>query len=174
MQHTRNLWLTLLAFIAGQCLVVAPARALDTPRILRPVVGAVENVGLHDADLIVKARIDTGAGLASINAEIVEIKHVGDKDRAVFRIIDKDGKSRTLERNIVEWVDIKNKGSDGSVRRAVVRMDFCLGGKLVDARANLASRGNFKYPILIGRNVLKTGNYMVDPTHTYISTPDCK
>ena len=160
--------------IAWLPLAAIPAYATGTQDTSRPVVGSVENVSLHDADLVVKARIDTGAGLSSINAEILEIKHEDKGDRAIFRILDKDGKSRTLERAIVEWIDIKNKGSDGAVRRAVVRMDFCLGGKLIDARANLADRGNFKYPVLIGRNVLKVGKFMVDPTQTYISTPACR
>ena len=42
------------------------------------MIGWIEYVALEDANIVVKARIDTGAGLASINAEIVEVKKSND------------------------------------------------------------------------------------------------
>lgn len=142
----------------------------------RPVIGEVENVGLDEADTVLKARIDTGAGLASINAQIVEIKHGnGDAaERVVFRVVNKDGKSKTLERPVVKWINIKKKGDAGAIRRPVVKLDFCLGGKKVEARANLADRTGFLYPVLIGRNVLKTGDYIIDPKQKFTHEPGCK
>lgn len=142
----------------------------------RPVIGWVENVGLDEADTVLKARIDTGAGLASINAQIVEIKHGSgdDAERVVFRVVDKDGKSKTLERPVVDWINIKKKGDSGAIRRPVVKLDFCLGGKKVEARANLADRTGFLYPVLIGRNVLKTGDYIIDPKQKFTHEPGCK
>lgn len=142
----------------------------------RLIIGTIENVLLDEADVIMKARIDTGAGLASINAKIVEIKKgaEGGTERVVFQVEDKEGKKKTLERNVVKWINIKKKGDTGFIRRPVVKMDFCLGGKKVDARVNLADRSGFLYPMLIGRNVLKAGDYMIDPEKTFIHEPSCK
>lgn len=58
--------------------------------------------------------------------------------------------------------------------RPVIKLDFCLGGKKVEARANLADREGFLYPVLMGRNVLKTGDYMIDPQRSFIHEPGCK
>ena len=141
----------------------------------RPIIGAVEYVDLDDAGLIVKARIDTGAGLTSINAEIVEIRPPADgkPERVVFRVVDKQATKKTLVRDVVEWVNIKKKGGTGFIKRPVVRLDFCLGGKRIEAKANLADREDFLYPVLIGRNVLVTGNFLVDPKRTFMHDPGC-
>jgi hypothetical protein len=71
----------------------------------RIIIGRVEKIELEDLDMKLKARIDTGAGVSSVHADILEIKkpkQVGDPERSVFRITDDKGNSRTLERNIVE------------------------------------------------------------------------
>ena len=137
------------------------------------VVGWVENVGLENTDIQMKARIDTGAGLASINANIVKIKKNEKGERVVFRVIDKDGQSRVLERDIVKWVNIKKKGASGTTRRPVVYMDFCIAGEKIRERVNLADRSDYLYPLLIGRNVLRAGRFLIDPGHRYLNEPDC-
>jgi hypothetical protein len=159
-----------LAFSAIPVHAVEPAR-----KLARPIIGAVEYVDLDDAGLIVKARIDTGAGLTSINAEIVDIRPPvdGKPERVVFRVVDKQATKKTLVRDVVEWVNIKKKGGTGFIKRPVVRLDFCLGGKRIEARANLADREDFLYPVLIGRNVLVTGNFLVDPKRTFMHDPGC-
>lgn len=140
------------------------------------VIGSVEEVGLEDAHMVAKARIDTGAGVASISAEIVEIRKAttpGKADRVVFRVPDSNNKAATMERDIVAWQNIKKKGAEGYTKRPVVRMDFCIGGKKIDARVNLSDRTDFIYPVLIGRNVLKTGDFMIDPSKKFLQEPDC-
>lgn len=160
--------------IAG---VIGAMAASAANKGARPVIGAVEYVDLDDAGLVVKARIDTGAGLTSVNAEIVEVRppENGKPERIAFRVVDESGKAseKTLERTVVEWVNIKKKGSAGFIRRPVVRLDFCLGGKRIEARANLADRGEFLYPVLIGRNVLTTGGFLVDPGRKFMHAPKC-
>lgn len=142
----------------------------------RPVLGWVEYVRVVDADMIFKSRIDTGAGLASINARVKEVRKSddGDSETVVFSVHDDKGNSKTLERPLVKWINIKKKAESGYIRRPVVRLDFCLGGKRVEARVNLADREDFLYPLLIGRNVLKAGDYMVDPQERFNQGPACK
>jgi len=94
--------------------------------------------------------------------------------KVVFRIVDKDGNKKTMERTIVEWINIKKKGGEGFIKRPVIKLDFCLGGKQVEARANLADRSDFLYPVLIGRNVLKAGDFMIDPEETFTHAPGCR
>lgn len=140
------------------------------------VIGSVEKVRLMDVDIEQRARIDTGAGVGSVNATIVRIVR-GDRsnrpDRVVFSLEDGKGSTKKLEREIVDWVRIKNKGARGSTRRPVVTMTICLAGKIVEDRMNLADRQGFIYPILIGRNFLKAGRFLVDSGASYTRSPSC-
>jgi len=159
----------------GACLVRADTQARSVAE--QPIIGWVENVHLMDADVVAKARIDTGAGLASVDATIVKVIK-SDKppkpDRVVFTIDDGKGGKKTLEKDIVEWVNIKKKGGKGSIPRPVVKMQICIAGKKLNARVNLAERHGFLYPVLIGRNFLKMGHFLVDSKKNYTHEPVCK
>jgi hypothetical protein len=116
-----------------------------------PVIGWVENVRLMEAGVEHKARIDTGAGLASVDATIVRIIK-SDKppqpDRVVFNVDDGKGGSKTLEKDIVQWINIKKKGGKGYIPRPVVKMEICIADRKLNARVNLAERHGFLYPVL--------------------------
>jgi hypothetical protein len=168
----------LVAAVALLCVaVVASADDKKTNQKPQPVIGWVENVGLMDAGVVHKARIDTGAGLASIDATVVKVIK-SDKpkqaDRVVFTIEDGKGGKKTLEKDIVEWVNIKKKGGKGFMPRPVVKMQLCIAGKKLTARVNLAERHGFLYPVLIGRNFLKMGHFLVDSKKSLTHEPDCK
>ena len=90
----------------------------------------------------------------------------------VFSIQDKDGKVKTLQRKLVRWVKIKKK-EGGVLRRPVVRMTFCIGGRKIRDEVNLADRGHFIYPVLIGRNMLGKGDFLLDPARTFVSRATC-
>lgn len=158
-------------------LLAAPAIAKPADKVQnRTVVGWVEKVKLADVDVVVKARMDTGAGLSSVDAEIVKIipaEAGSTRESIVFQIEDSEGNKKTLQRDIVKWVNIKKKDKSGFIRRPVVRMDFCLGGKKIQGRINLADRQHFLYPLLIGRNILDTGQFLIDPTQTFLHKPLC-
>lgn len=142
----------------------------------RPIIGRIEYVALPEADVVLKGRIDTGAGLASINAKVLDIKKDkdGKKETVVFVLKDDKGHQKQLERPVVEWVNIKVKGGSEYAKRPVIKLDFCLAGTRVEARANLADRSNYLYPVLIGRNVLKAGDFLIDPEKKFTQDPKCK
>jgi hypothetical protein len=112
-----------------------------------------------------------------MNAEILKIikpEEPGGKERVRFQLTGADGKTKTVERTIVDWVNIKSKGTKGGyVKRLVVMMDFCLGGRRIEGRVNLADRGTFLYPVLMGRNILKAGDFLIDPERTFMERPGC-
>jgi hypothetical protein len=129
---------------------------------------------LQDIHLKLKARIDTGAGVSSINAKTIEIKQTADGERIVFQVKDEQGKAKTIERKIVEWAQIKVLGTSRKNRRPVVIMDFCLGGKKLEGRVNLTDRSGFLYPVIIGRNILITGRFLIDPSQKFMKEPGCE
>jgi hypothetical protein len=148
-----------------------PSAASEKPRI---VIGRVEFVVLQDVHLRLKARIDTGAGVSSVHAKILEIKQAPDGERVRFQVQDAEGRTKTLERAIVGWANIKVMGTDKKNRRPIVRLDICLGGKKLEGRVNLNDRSNYLYPMLIGRNLLNTGKFLVDPGALYLKEPGCE
>lgn len=150
-----------------------PAHAAEE----RTIIGRVEDAVLQDYGIMYKARIDSGAGVSSLHAKILSIKKSKSRnkpDRVVFEIYDEQGNPKEIELPIVEWQNIKKKGSLGFSKRPVVRLDICLGGKQVDARVNLADRHQFLYPLLIGRNTLNAGDFLIDPAQKYMEHHGCR
>jgi hypothetical protein len=143
----------------------------------QPVIGVIETVRLMDLDIDLNARIDTGASLTSMDATIIEIMksdQPSKPDRVVFSIEDGVGGTRTLKKDIVDWVKIKKKGAPGSMRRPVVIMTICLAHQAIADRVNLAERKGFSYPILIGRHFLKDGRFLVDSELVSTHVPACQ
>jgi len=141
------------------------------------VIGWAEWVRLPELGIEKEARIDTGASLTSIDATILRVVHgyrSSQALRVVFAIGDGKGGMVTLEREIVDWVRIKNKGARGSTRRPVVLLKVCLAGKMIEGRVNLAERHGFEYPILIGRNMLANGHFLVDSGVSFGREPQCR
>ena len=130
---------------------------------------------VEEAGVELKARIDTGAGLSSIDAEILQIEKAPDsgKERVVFNVRSRGRKTKTIEKDVVEWASIKRKGVKEYDRRPVVTLHLCVGGKRIQGRVNLADRNRFLYPVLVGRNLLRTGGFLIDPRALYTHTPKC-
>jgi len=154
--------------------------AAATAKAKARVVGWVEYVRIKDVDVKLKAKMDTGATTSSIDAEIIDIKKVAERRRgftgetAIFSMVDDDGeKKKVFERQIVRYVRIKKKGN-GFIRRPVVEMTFCVGGHEVLQEVNLADRGGFLYPVLVGRNMLQHAELVVDPARVFLTRPTCK
>ncbi|MGM5480605.1 MAG: RimK/LysX family protein [Nanobdellota archaeon] len=106
------------------------------------VVGFVEHVtcfGKSEKKTL-PARIDTGATKSSIDERIVKELDIG--PFVGERII------RTVQ---------------GTQRRKIVRLKIRIGEKTVTTKFTVADRSQLKYPILIGRNILRKG-FLIDPT----------
>lgn len=94
------------------------------------------------------------------------------RESIVFRVTNENGRSRTLEREIVRYVEIKMRGG-GTARRPVVHLGFCVAGLWVEGDVNLSPREGFNYPLLIGRNMLAEADILVDSRATYTERSHC-
>ena len=170
----RNSTRSTLVLVALCCAtsIVACDRTSAAERV---IIGRVENVVMQDVGMKLKARIDSGAGVSSIDAKNIRVERAGDgsPERVTFELTDDRGRTKTVERRIVEWAEIKGKGTKATVRRPVVTLDICLGGKRLEGRFNLADRSQFLYPVLVGRNLLKTGDFLIDPKRKFMEHPGC-
>lgn len=168
----------LAASLAATLAFTSPAFAAGEHAVLRGhqqvIMGWVEYVYLQDLNGRLKAKLDTGATTSSMRAEVVKVldEDKPDKANVVFKIEDAEGKINTLQRKLVRWVKIKSK-SGKFQRRPVVEMDFCVAGHAISSEVNLAPRADFVYPILVGRNMLRDANIIVDPNRTFTSRAHC-
>lgn len=164
--------ITLTSMLAGCVLGFVLCQYIDPSHMpSQEIIGRVEYIALEDYNMRFKSRIDTGAGVSSINAHIIKITtavKAGEAETITFEITDSFNRTKTITSDIVEWARIKKKGSHGYIKRPVVKMNILLGGEPIEARVNLADRSAFLYPFLVGRNVIKAGGFLVDPEKSFL------
>lgn len=125
------------------------------------IIGELEHVTLKPQDLRLKARIDTGAQTSSLGVSSQQSFERDGKQWLRFSV--KDPESEKLiefETPVLRTAKIKRHGAE-AVERPVVKLKIMLGHIEMEREFTLADRAQYKFPMLIGRNVL-AGKYMVD------------
>lgn len=128
--------------------------------MIKHTIGSVEPVRLHLFEgnnpytSIIKARIDTGASISSINAS--SIREI--KNELYFDLELNESKIKCTS-NIYHKKMVKS--SLGKQMRYVVPITLLIGGKNISSDFSLANRNHLRYPILIGRDCLSK-NFIVD------------
>jgi len=164
-----------LASLVG--LPLADAVAAENAPKERVVMGWLEYVTVEPWGLRLKAKLDSGAKLSSMHAENIELFRRNGDMWVRFRLESQakkksDRHTFTMERPLVREARIKAHGGK-LVSRPVVTLDFCLNGSTHEAQFTLADRGNFLYPVLLGRRFL-ADIALVDPGATYLATSVCE
>jgi len=136
------------------------------------IVGWVENAVLVGPDINLKAKLDTGAETSSLDAVIIKKFRLRGKRWVRFRITDRQTENEyILVRERVRTTGVIQH--DGSAQiRPVVLMKLCIAHRLLTTEVSLIDRSEFNYPLLLGRNTLKSFA-LVDPDNTFLSDPDC-
>ncbi len=107
----------------------------------RVVLGLAESVTLLGrTEEQVLARIDTGATSSSIDAQLAERLGLTPGERS--KIV---------------------KSASGVKKRPVIMIKLLLQNSSLEEEFTLADRSHMTYPVLIGQNVLRKGNFLVDP-----------
>lgn len=145
---------------------------------------SVKVVGLDD--ILVPAKLDTGAWTASLNATDIEVFKKDGKDWVRFTPQIKDEKFTPLERPLVKMGRIKRRAADvdkaekgtedkdkAYTYRPEVEMQICMGDQLKTIRVNLTDRSSFRYPLLLGAKALRQFEAVVDPGLKYQSKSSC-
>ena len=118
------------------------------------IIGEVETVQVEPSRLRYAARIDTGAESSSIHAENIQLLERDGERFVVFSLREPvtDGLV-DLERKFQRRVIIKQKVGKPE-RRYVVKLWLTLGKVKELVEVTLTNRSDFKYKLLIGRNLL--------------------
>ncbi len=163
--------IVLCTFIVDQAEAAAKKQAQE-----KTVVGYVEKVTIPRVESTFKAKMDTGALTSSIHAEIIELVEPKEdedgKGYVIFTIESDEGSSNHIKKPLTRMVRIKKK-TGGHLRRPVVEMTLCIAGVLLHEEVNLSDRDDFNYDVLIGRNVLIHGHFIVDSAKTFTTRPSC-
>jgi hypothetical protein len=128
-------------------------------------LGRIENVILLPWAIKLPARIDTGATVSSLDARELHVNG----EVAEFKLPGKYGGPK-LQFPILDWHHIRSPS--GIQRRPVIEIELCIGSKRIRLRVNLTDRSMVKYPLILGRNVLKEG-FVVDVKRSRILPPNC-
>lgn len=162
------------AFAALLWTAAFPATAADEdPRGDVVTLGYIENIAVGKLGLEMKGKLDTGADTSSVHAHNVKVYKRGEKDNWVrFRLIGKNGRSIRYDQNVIRFAQIKTK-TGGVIRRPVIHLPMCVGGKWGLAELNLADRGDFDYDILVGREFL-ANRVLIDSGKTFIADVECE
>ena len=167
-----KIWLGLICM----CVVLALSSSTGSQLVMansdKLMVGWVEKIRILPENIIVNAKIDTGADNSSLNVEALT-EFLRENQRWVrFTIRYQDGGSIAMEKPVHRNAKIRQKGAPRQ-ERPVILMDLCLGKIFkTEVPVNLANRKGFKYPMLIGRSFLE-GLAVVDSSLTYIHEPRC-
>lgn len=140
----------------------------EEPFATKKIIGATEKVRLLPVNMVLKARIDTGAKTTSIDARNITPFERDGVQWVRFDCVDGD-KTETLEKKVLNVVEIKRHGAEPQ-NRYVVKMRIVLGNVSRLIEVNLNNREPYDYPILIGRNFLRN-SFIVDIVEKYRFKP---
>lgn len=155
------------------------------------VRGWLEHGRFLPSNMLLDMKLDSGALTSSINAEIrgfytedgepltdeeayAAVKAGGGPSAIVEFVVENEDERRLRARRpVVRWAYIKGK-EDRTIQRPVVEMEFCIAGLYVKGEVNLSERSHLNYPVLIGRNMLKAADILVDARETYTYKSRCE
>ncbi|WCD82428.1 retropepsin-like aspartic peptidase RloA [Pseudomonas sp. TUM22785] len=170
--------MTLKPFALLICLLALPGLSLAADRT---IYGLNEYARLDGLDLVVAAKLDTGAKTASLSArDIKRFKRDGETWVRFYLAID-DAHAHPIERPLARISKIKRRAGDYDpdedktyTARPVIELDICMGSALRTIEVNLTDRSAFQYPLLIGSEALKRFDALVDPSLKYAAgQPGC-
>lgn len=159
-------------FICIFNLSFAPVCAAANPADLK-VLGWVENAYLPEPGIELKAKLDTGAETSSLDSRIIKKFRKGGKRWVRFAVTEREsGSEYILVRERVRTIGVVQH--DGTKQtRPVVMMKLCVAGTLLETQVSLIDRGEFNYPLLVGRSAL-AAFALVDSSETFLGQSGCE
>ena len=134
--------------------------------------GWIEKARIYPGDLVMNAKLDTGAKTSSIHAENVTRFEREGKPWVRFTVKDDHGKSKVLEREVHRIVKIKRHKREPA-ERPVIFLGICLGDIYRKTEVNLADRSNYEYELLIGRRFMDE-QLAIDPSSKFLLHTNCQ
>lgn len=160
---------TISALFIFMSLMTGPLMAKDAVHIY----GYVEKISFPGKDLVLSAKLDTGAKSASLNATNITEINVKGVPYLRFTVPTKTGEY-LFEGEYKGRVKIKVRAGENDgllphapIKRPVVLLAIQLGDQVKTIKVNLTNRKRFNYPLLLGRDAIIAFNGAIDPALTF-------
>lgn len=111
----------------------------------------------------IAAKVDTGAYYCSLHCHHIEVREIEGKNRLCFMLLDPSHPEYKEKEIKFKNFSIKAiKSSSGAIEdRYTIRTALRINGRRIKTFVTLTDRGSMKFPMLIGRRLLKN-KFIVD------------
>ena len=111
----------------------------------------------------IEAKIDTGAYTSAIHCKDIELKTINGKEILFFKLLDDSHPEYSEQTHqFEEFYRKKIKNSFGEMEeRFIIKTPIKIARKTIVTTLSLSDREKMRYPVLIGRRLLK-GKFIVD------------
>lgn len=128
------------------------------------VIGRTELVDIPEWELYeLTAKVDTGAYTSSLHCHHIQPVKKDDKQFVRFKLLDPSHdiyNDKSFELPVYKTKKVKS--SNGQIEeRFIVKTNILLAGEEITAQFSLTDRSEMRYPLLIGRKLLR-GRFLVD------------
>jgi hypothetical protein len=154
--------------LAGLMLALSCLQAVAS-ELLR--AGWIEKAVLYPQEIVLHAKLDTGAKTSSLHAPDPEYFTRDGKEWARISVTNKKIETVMIEVPVVRNAKIKRHYGERQTRQ-VVLLEMCIGKVRKTEEVNLVDRTGLNYQLLVGRNFLE-GAFLIDSGATYMLPPDC-
>jgi len=136
----------------------------------KTIVGRKELVDFPELGIsAIEAKIDTGAYSTALHAHKIWIEEVDGKEILNFELLDPDNplyRKATIQ--TANFFRKNVRSSNGRIeKRFIIKTKMVLGGRRRKTNVSLTNRGKMRFPVLVGRKVLKNG-FLVDVSKTNV------
>ncbi|MEO8762477.1 MAG: RimK/LysX family protein [Bacteroidia bacterium] len=128
------------------------------------LLGRREYVDFPELNIFkVEAKIDTGAYTTALHCSAISVKEVEGKQMLCFKLLDESHPEyNELEHCFEYFIQKSIKSSSGETElRYIIKTLLIIGHKKIRTAVSLTDRGNMRYPVLIGRKMIKN-KFIID------------
>ena len=147
----------------------APASKIKSGGEKLTIFGEAEYITIKPDNIRLKARIDTGATTSSIHATQIKLYERDGKKWVKFNLVRSNGQKVPMKKRVIRTIEVKRHG-ESQQSRSVIKLDVVMGKIQKTTQFSLTDRSQFKFPVLIGRSLLKN-TAIVDVNRSYALSP---
>jgi hypothetical protein len=128
------------------------------------LIGRREYVDFPELNIFkVEAKIDTGAYTSALHCHDIGVKEIGGKQVLCFKLLDETHPEyNEQEYYFGDFIQKNIRSSSGEAElRYIIKTLLIIGRKKIRTAVSLTDRGNMRYPVLIGRKMIKN-KFIID------------
>ena len=117
----------------------------------------------------IEAKVDTGAYTSALHCHDIKIREIKGRPVLCFKLLDPlHPEYNEQEHYFLDFTQKNIKNSLGEEDRYIIKTLILIGGKKVRTSISLTDRGNMRYPVLIGRKMIKN-KFIIDVNQIHTS-----